>query len=105
MKKGTPGFTETLEKMQDVHLSKNADYATSANKSPFYNFDITKFILAQFTSDNDKVYVWPIANKLARLAVILQSKKVNHESVEDSLIDIANYIILWRCDIIRRSEK
>ena len=103
---GAPGFVKTLELMQEVHLSKNADYATSSGiKNPFYNFDITKFILAQFKEDNDKVFVWPIANKLARLAVILSATKINNESVEDSLVDIANYVILWKCDIARRNEK
>lgn len=104
MKAGTPGFSETLEQMQEVHLSKNADYATGASKNPFYNFDTTRFILEQFKDDRDKVFVWPIANKLARLAILLQSKKVNNESIEDSLVDIANYVILWKCDIARRKS-
>lgn len=102
---GTPGFAETLKEMQKVHLAKNADYATSAGRDPFYNFDLTRSILAQFSNDRDKVYVWPIANKLARLAIILNSGKVNNESVEDSLIDIANYAILWKCDIARRAKE
>jgi hypothetical protein len=102
MKAGVPGFTETLEKMQEIHLSKNADYATGASKNHFFNFDTTRQIISLFHDDRDKVFVWPIANKLSRLASLLKSGKVNNESVEDSLIDIANYVILWKCDIARR---
>jgi hypothetical protein len=100
---GIPGFLKTIEKMQQVHLSKNADYATKASVNPFYNFDITKYILLQFNNNEDKVFVWPIANKLARLAILLNSgEEPNNESIQDSLIDIANYVILWKCDLARR---
>lgn len=102
MKERLPEFAETLDKMQEVYSSKNADYATSGSDNPFYNFDMTRSILSQFHDDRDKVFVWPIANKLARLIIILNSKKINNESVEDSLIDIANYVVLWKCDITRR---
>lgn len=98
---GVPGFVEMLERMEEIHLKKNADYS---NENKFFNFDFTKFVLQQFKNDRDKVYVWPIACKLARLSVLLSSdKEPNNESIEDSLIDIANYIILWKCDIQRRS--
>jgi hypothetical protein len=99
-----PGFVQTIEKIKKLHISKNDDYAKDSN--PFYNFDTTLFILAQFKADKDKVFVWPIANKLARLANLLGSDKdPNHESVIDSLDDIATYVILWKCDIMRREKK
>jgi hypothetical protein len=101
-----PGFSETLDQMKKLHLSKNEDYASSSSMNPFYNFDKTLFILEQFVNERDKVFVWPIANKLARLAILLNSiKKPNNESIEDSLIDIANYVIIWKCDIDRRKEE
>jgi len=97
-------FEKTLEKMNEIHQSKNEDYATSGSNNPFYNFDFTKFVLQQFDDDRDKVFVWPIANKLARLAITLRARKINHESVTDSLIDIANYVVIWKCDIERREK-
>lgn len=97
-----PGFLESLEEIKELHKTKNDDYANDTN--PFYNFDTTRFILKQFKYDTDKVYVWPIANKLSRLANLLSSSNPpNHESIEDSLQDIAVYVLLWKADIARRT--
>lgn len=99
-----PGFLKTLEKMAKLHKSKNDDYAKDNN--PFYNFDTTLFILSQFTRDQDKVFVWPIANKLSRLANLLsEGKTPNNESVIDCLDDIAVYVILWKCDLMRKNDE
>ena len=89
--------------MREVHEKKNEDYATSDN--PFSNFDTSEYLISQFRSDRDKAFVWPIATKLARLATLLNSNiRPNNESIGDSLIDIANYVILWKCDISRRQK-
>jgi hypothetical protein len=94
-------FIEALEKMRIVHEKKNEDYADVNN--PFSNFDVSEYLISQFNSDRDKTFVWPIATKLARLSTLLNSKKEpNHESIEDTLIDIANYVLLWRSDLINR---
>lgn len=99
-----PGFIQTLEKLKKLHISKNDDYAKDSN--PFYNFDTTLFILKQFSDDRDKVFVWPIANKLTRLANLLSSdKEPNHESITDSLDDIMVYTGLWKCDLMKRAKK
>lgn len=100
-----PEFSETLKEMLEIHEKKNEDYTGEFN-NPFYNFDVSTYLISQFKSDRDKSFVWPIATKLARLAALLNfEKQPNNESVEDSLIDIANYVILWKCDISRRKEK
>lgn len=100
---GIPEFEQTLKKMQEIHESKNADYATSLN--PFSNFDISEYIISKFISDRDKVFVWPIATKLARLSTLLNKSSIpNNESVSDSLVDIANYVILWKCDLTNRRK-
>ena len=101
---GILGFKETIMKMHEVHLSKNHDYATASGlNNPFYNFDATELILNLFKDNRDKVFVWPIANKLARLSVLLSSEEpANNETIQDSLIDIANYVIIWKCDLERR---
>lgn len=95
-----PEFLTTLEKMKELHLKKNEDYAASDN--PFSNFDFTEFVLSQFKNDRDKTFVWPIATKLARLSTLLNStREPNNESIEDSFDDIAVYIILWKCDFLK----
>ena len=87
--------------MLEIHEKKNSDYAT--DDKPFYNFDISEYLISKFSNERDKTFVWPIATKLARLSSLLNSSKPpNNESIEDSLVDIANYVILWKCDISRR---
>lgn len=95
-----PEFLETLKKMQDIHIKKNEDYAT--NENPFANFDFSDIVMRMFP-DRDKTFVWPISTKLARLSSLLTSgNKPNNESIEDSFDDIAIYVILWKCDWLRR---
>lgn len=96
-----PDFIETLEKMREIHLKKNEDYAIIGN--PFANFDFTEDVLTIFSNNRDKTFVWPIACKLARLANLLDSDKPpNNESIEDSFIDIAVYVLLWKADYVAR---
>ena len=101
MKSRIPEFNETLDHMRELQAKKNRDYASDDN--PFFNFDFTEFIISKFSNERDKVFVWPIANKLGRLANLLsQGITPNHESVEDSLEDIAVYVLLWKADLSRR---
>lgn len=98
-----PDFIDSLEKMKELHLKKNSDYATEGN--PFANFDFTCEVMTHFKDNRDKTYVWPIACKLARLANLLDSDKPpNNESIEDSFIDIAVYVLLWKADVRRRKD-
>lgn len=99
-----PEFSTTLKQMEKLHIKKNDDYATDAN--PFFNFDRVTEMVALFQQPSDKTYAHFIANKFARLAVLLNSKdkEPQNESIQDSLIDLANYAILWKCDISRRKE-
>lgn len=96
-----PEFQETLKKMNQVHISKNADYANDAN--PFFNFDAVNMMINMFKDNRDRTYAHFVANKFARLANLLNSgKPANNESLQDTLVDLANYAILWKCDISRR---
>ena len=98
-----PEFLEALEKMKEVHIKKNEDYASDSN--PFSNFDCSEYGLSLFKNPRDGAFAWPIFTKLARLSTLLNSnKEPNNESVEDSFIDIANYVLLWRADFIRRKK-
>lgn len=96
-----PEFVEMCDQMKAIHKSKNEDYAYSDN--PFSNFDVAEYGLKLFPSPRDGAFAWPIFTKLARLSTLLISKKEpNNESIQDSLIDIANYCLLWACDLKRR---
>lgn len=99
-----PDLFDSLEKIKRIAEAKNDDYATQVN--PFSNFDFTEYVMRWFENERDKTFVWPIATKLARLANLLSSSnQPKNESVEDSLIDIAVYVLLWKADIKSRKVR
>jgi len=96
-----PEFLNALEKMKEIHIKKNEDYANEQN--PFSNFDESEHFLEMFPNPRDGAFAWPIGTKISRLSNLLNSgKTANHESIEDTFIDIANYLLLWRADYLRR---
>lgn len=96
-------FLETLERMKEIHNSKSQDYADPNN--PLSNFDVSEYGISLFNSDRDKVFVSIIFNKFSRLSTLLNSGNTpNNESIEDSFVDIANYVILWKCDVMGRNK-
>lgn len=99
-----PDFLDSLDRMRELHIKKNEDYAIEEN--PFANFDFTEIVLGMFKNERDKTFVWPIACKLARLANLLSNDKPpNNESIEDTFIDIPIYTLLWKADVKRRQSK
>lgn len=100
---GLKEFHETLKRMSQVHNSKSEDYASQNN--PLSNFDMSELGLKMFPNPRDGAFIWPIFTKLARLSTLLnQTKAPNNESIEDSMIDIAVYLILWKCDYNLRNK-
>ena len=96
-----PEFISALDKMKEIHKAKNEDYADPDNA--FSNFDVQEYVASLFKKERDKVFVTMLAVKLARLSTLLnKSSEPNYESVEDTFIDAANYILLWRADYIKR---
>lgn len=96
-------FLETLERMKEIHNSKSQDYADPNN--PLSNFDVSEYGISLFNSGRDKVFVSIIFNKFSRLSTLLNSGNApNNESIEDSFVDIANYVILWKVDYERRNR-
>ncbi len=94
---------DDLKTIEELHRRKNDDYAAADN--PFSNFDVSEYGLRLFTNPRDQSFVWPIFTKLARLSTLLNSDKTpNNESVEDTMIDIAVYMLLWKADLKRRNE-
>ncbi len=82
-------FNETTERMRDVMLNKGNDYANADRLS---NFKMAGAICGLKAEQN---CLSLIATKVARLGVLLSSDKApNNESVQDSVLDLANYAIL-----------
>lgn len=86
-----PKFTAFLQKMQEMHNKKNADYASGGN--PYSNFEEAA---AAAGCSVDTVFAVMIGIKIARLKELLNTGKTpNNESVQDSRLDLAVYAALW----------
>jgi hypothetical protein len=83
-------FEMMTQKMKDILVSKSGDYATSTDK--LSNFKLAGAICGLKAEQN---CLSLIATKVARLGVLLNSDKApNNESVQDSVLDLANYAVL-----------
>lgn len=81
---------EFVEKMQEIILKKGNDYAAQDDR--LSNFKLAGNI-CQIAPEQNCLSL--IATKVARLGVLLKSQKQpDNESVQDSLIDLANYAAL-----------
>jgi len=94
---------QSLDKIKEIHKSKNDDYATEGN--PFFNFDIQEDFINMVKSDRDKVFFGMLGLKVARIANLLNKVSLpNNESLEDSFIDLATYVLLHKADWVRRKK-
>lgn len=84
-----------LKKCNLLLTSKRQDY-TEAENNQFENFERSAQLLEWFKNDRDRAFVALIGTKLARLASLLnKGSEPNHEAIEDTFIDLANYALLW----------
>ena len=81
-------ITEYFIRMDEILLSKGDDYANSDRLS---NFKLSGAIVGISPEQN---CLSLIATKVARIGVLLKSKNPKNESIDDSVIDLANYTIL-----------
>lgn len=81
-------FDAVTKIMADIMLSKGDDYATQDRLS---NFKLAGSICGLSPELN---CLSLIATKVARLGVLLNGKEPKNESINDSIIDLANYAIL-----------
>ena len=82
-------FATITEQMKSIMFSKGNDYA---NKDRLSNFKLAGNI-SGLTPELNCLSL--IATKVARLGVLLNNDKTpNNESIQDSLLDLANYTVL-----------
>ncbi len=86
-----------LEKMANVCEAKNSDYAgTAGAQDAFANFRMIEKLSGGSISTESGMLT-RMSDKFSRLMSLVASgneQKVKDESVEDTLIDLANYAIL-----------
>lgn len=83
----------TCEHMIRVTEQKNSDY-TGSNDDPFANFKLVEIFGVSTVS---RGFFTRMTDKLARVASFIKqgTLQVKDETVEDTLIDLANYCILF----------
>ena len=71
---------DVCKKLNDIYTKKNKDYGDSANDT-FNKFGMTAYLVR-------------MSDKLNRLISLNNSKEINYESIDDTLLDLANYSIM-----------
>jgi hypothetical protein len=85
-------FEYFTSKQREVLISKGHDYA---DKDVLSNFKLSGSI-CQLSPEKNCLSL--IATKVARLGILLNSNEnPKHESIDDSILDLANYTFLLKC--------
>ena len=82
-------FKDVLDKMYEIYEKKNADYGNSFSKT-YAEFGLTSAAVRI----NDK------NERFKKL--IKQEAQVKDESIEDTLLDLANYSVLTLMELMNR---
>lgn len=92
-------FNEYIDKMREIMFKKGNDYA---GEDRLINFKRTGYITG---GDASTACLLQIANKVARLTALLeQGKRPENESMEDTVIDLANYTLLFGMTLKERGD-
>lgn len=93
----------TCERMHEITVAKNADY-TSNGDDPFFNF---RTVENMGVCSAEVGLVTRIMDKLSRVASFLKNSdmKVKDESIKDTLLDGANYLIILAAVIEEKNRK
>jgi hypothetical protein len=83
---------DCCDKMVEITQRKNADY-TSGSDDPFFNFTRVEAI---GITETERGFLTRMFDKLSRIVTFVNKGvlQVKDESVEDTLLDLANYCIL-----------
>lgn len=85
---GDPRFRAVLSEMLKIHISKSHDYGTGID--PYANYRAAEQV---------GIPAWKSCfirglEKIQRIANAASGKRLNHESVDDSFLDLANHIVI-----------
>lgn len=96
-----PYFTAVLDRMQEIHDLKNSDYADDFN--PYSNFEGAAKIAGLRADEVFQVMIGIKAERLRQLTA--GGKDPNFESLEDTILDLANYAALWLSWRMREEDR
>jgi len=94
-------FKAITQEMHSIAEKKNHDYSADS-QSPFRNFTMVETMGA---SSTEQGFFTRMNDKMMRIAGFLKTGvlKVTDEKIEDTLMDLANYSIIFICYL--RSKK
>lgn len=86
-------YDEILNRAKTIHNRKAKDYALACDK--FVNFNYANQVAKPF-SNSYKSFAVLIGTKLSRLSTLLsrKGKKPVNEPIEDTFVDLINYVAL-----------
>ena len=84
---------DLTDRMRKIAAAKNADY-TGIDPDPFANFTIVE---RAGITDTETGFLTRMSDKLARINTFCKKGvlEVSDESIEDTLMDLANYCLLF----------
>jgi len=87
-------FEELTDKMLEITKRKNKDY--SGDTTAFKNFEMIEFARDGKTTTQEGFLV-RISDKFTRLCNLIDKEaEVKDETIEDTILDLANYCLLFR---------
>jgi len=96
-------FKETIELMYKITEAKNKDYSWEESVDAFANFRVVeKFWIATV----EQWFITRMSDKFIRIINLIKQWKnfVEWEKVDDTLLDLANYAILFRLYLKSKNE-
>lgn len=91
------------DKLKTITAAKNADYTGGGD--PFANFKTAEIM--NFGVTTEQSFMTRMVDKFTRISTFVKGGvlKVKDESVEDTLLDLANYSILLACYIKSKRQE
>lgn len=95
-------FQQALNTMHEITVRKNSDYATWDD--PFRNF---RMVENMWICTSEEWILVRMSDKMSRISNLIKDNnpKVKDESIEDTLIDLANYSIILSIYLKHEREK
>ena len=97
---GNPAFDALLKRMADVHKTKNCDYAHPERGDFYSNFrEVERLGISSWRG-----ILVRMCDKWSRICNLAQrgNAAVKDETIEDTLVDMANYALL--CILVRHAS-
>lgn len=94
---------ETMDTMRKIAKAKNADY-TGSTDDPFANFTVVE---QRGIATTEQGFLTRMSDKMERITSFVRKGElaVKDESVSDTLMDLANYCLLFMAYIKDKSNK